>query len=110
MFRAELVEGLEGLLVNDGALFNPADLVLLGLDPEEAAAVFEDFERLAVDDLGDAVADGGDAVMQVHLPGRDVDGVVMLAAEAVAGGERKEEPDEEQRCGRSVEASCRCGG
>ena len=49
--------------VDDGALFNPSDLVLLGFDLEEAAAMLEHFEGLAVHHLGHAIGNGGDTVV-----------------------------------------------
>jgi uncharacterized protein YcfJ len=66
--------------------------------------VFENLEGLAVDDLCDSVADCRDAVMQIHLPCRNVDRIVMLVMEAVATGERNEQTGEEQ--GGSAETPC----
>ena len=57
--------------------------------------MFEDFERLAVDHLGHAVGDGSHAIMQVHLPRGDIDRVVMLLAEAVASGRKRENAQQE---------------
>ena len=44
-----------GLLVDHGALFNPADLVLFGLDLEKAPCVFQNLQRLPVHHLANAV-------------------------------------------------------
>ena len=81
---AKLFKGLEGFAVDNRPLFNPADLLLLGSHLEEAAAVLEHFERLAVADLGHAIGNGGYAVVQIRLPRIDVDRVVALAAQTVA--------------------------
>ncbi len=67
-----------GLAVYDGALLNPAHFVLLRAHPEEAAAVFEHIELLAVDHLGHAIGNCGHAIMEVHLPGRDVNSLLLL--------------------------------
>ena len=53
--------------VDHGAVFNPADLVFLRLDPEKTPAVLQHLERLPVDHLAYAIGDGRDAVMQVGL-------------------------------------------
>jgi len=81
---AKLLKGLERLAVDDRTLFNPADFLFLGLYFQKAAAGLEHFQRLAVDDLGHAIRDGGHAVMQVRLPRKDVHRVVTFVAQAVA--------------------------
>ncbi len=45
-------------IVDDRPLFNPADLVLLGFHLEEAAAVLQHLQRLAVHHFGHAIGDG----------------------------------------------------
>ena len=96
MLNGKLVKGLEGVAVNHGPLFNPADLVFFGLYLEEAAVVFEHFERLAVDHLGHAIGDGGYPVMEVHLTGGDVDHVVLLMVKPPAStGEREKAQGQE---------------
>jgi hypothetical protein len=72
------------LRIDDGALFNPADFVLIRLYPQKAASVLQHFELLSVDDLADAIGNGGHAIMQVHLPGGNIDGLMLLAAQPVA--------------------------
>lgn len=79
-FREFLVRGL----VDNCAFFNPADFVLLRLHLEKAAVVLEDFELLTVGDQPYALTYGSNAVMQVGLPGCDVNEVVLLALEALA--------------------------
>ena len=46
--------------------------------------MIEDLEGLAVDYRGHACRDGGYPVMEVHLAGGDVDGVVLLMMETLA--------------------------
>ncbi len=87
----ELNEGLAGVGVDDGALLNPADLVLLGFDLEKTAVALEDLERLAVDDFSDALRDGGDAVVEIHVARSDVDGVVFWLAETAATRDQPQE-------------------
>jgi hypothetical protein len=94
VLSGELGEGVVGVGGEDGVLFDPADLVFLGFDAEEAAAVLEDFKLLAVDHLADAVGDGGDAVVEVHLPGGYVDGLVVLGMEALAAGSEQEQAEQ----------------
>ncbi len=84
MVLGKLCESVVRLAVDNGALFNPADFVLLGLYLDKAAAVFEDFKLLAVGHHGDAFADGGHAVMQIHLPRGDVNAVRILVLKALA--------------------------
>jgi len=82
----ELDKALIGLALDDGVGLDPSDFILLRPDLEEALAALEDLERLAIDDLRDAVRDGGDTVVKVHLAGGDVDGVKVLVVEAAATG------------------------
>jgi hypothetical protein len=91
------IEGAEGLAVDYGPLFNPADLVLLGLYLEKAMAVSEYLERLAVDHLGHPVRDGGHPVMQVHLPDRNVDSFVPFMAETRAPAGKRKKPQSEKQ-------------
>ena len=97
VLAAEPIEGVEGLAVDHGPLFNPADLVLFGLHLEEAAAVLEHLERLAVDHLGHAIGDGGYPVMQVHLADRNVDRLVPLMAEARASADKRKNTQQEKQ-------------
>jgi hypothetical protein len=46
---------IAGLAVDDGALFNPADFVLFGFYPEEAASALHNFQFLPVGHLRHAV-------------------------------------------------------
>jgi hypothetical protein len=80
----ELYECLICFAVDYGAVFYPADFVFFGFYFEEAAVVIEDLEGLAVDYRGYACRDGGYPVMEVHLAGGDVDGVVLLMMETLA--------------------------
>jgi hypothetical protein len=98
VLAGKLIEGIEGLGVNDGALFNPADFVLLGLDLEEAAAVLEHFQLLAVDHHAYTIGDGGYAVMKVRLADGDVDRLMQHMVETRASaGKRKKTQDQERR-------------
>ena len=51
----KMAQSLVSLGVDDGALFNPADLVFLRLHLQKATSVFENFERLPVHHFPDAV-------------------------------------------------------
>ncbi len=66
------LELVEDLLGGDGLLVDPALLALGGLHLHKAAAVFEDFELVAVVDGCCAIGDGGYAVAQKRLLRRDV--------------------------------------
>jgi hypothetical protein len=87
---SKLAESVVGLAIDDRPLFNPANLVFLGLDLEKAAAVFEDFERLPIAHFADAVGDSGHTVVQVGLPGGDVDRLVRQVPKAVASRGKNE--------------------
>jgi len=92
----KLDERVVSLAVDDGALFNPSDLVLLSLNLEKPAAVLKDFKRLSVGHFGDAIGDGGYAVMKRHLARGDVDRLMhlMLKPVASAGGNKKQQNDQ----------------
>jgi len=94
----QLLKPFVGLAVDNGALFNPAYLALFRLYLEEAAAAFENLERLPVHDLGHTFRNSGHAVVEVHLPRGDVDGVVVLRAKAAASGDQPQNAqDKEQK-------------
>lgn len=85
-----------GFAVDDQALLDPADLVFIGFDLEEAAAVLDDLKGLAVDHLGDASGDGGYAVAQVGLASGDVDRIHLLMAKAGAAGKEGGDAEKSQ--------------
>ena len=97
MLVRKLDKQVVGFGVDDGAVFNPADLVFLGSDLEEAAAVFEYIERLAVCDLGYAIGDGGYPVVEVHLAGGDIDRLVQLTVESRAPADEREKTQGQER-------------
>ena len=80
MLRSQVRKAVVGLGVDDGALFDPADFVLLRLHPQKSASVFEDFERLPVHNFAYAIGYGCNAIMKVHLPGGDVDRLMQFVA------------------------------
>jgi len=84
MLISKLNKGFVGLGVDYGMLFDPADLVLLGLDLEEAAGVVENFQLLTVDHLAYAIRNGGHPVMQIGLAHGDVDRIVLQLAKSRA--------------------------
>ena len=84
MLLGELVELGMSLGIDDEALFDPADLLLIGLYLEEAASMLDDLERLPVDYLGHAIGDGGYAVVNVGLLRGDVDGLWLAMAKTAA--------------------------
>ena len=76
--------------INYRAFFNPADFVFLCTDFEKALAVLQHLKLLAVHNLRDAVGYGRYAILQVHLPGCDVHGVVLLMAYAAAAAREEQ--------------------
>jgi hypothetical protein len=74
------------LLIDHGMLLDPADLVFLGLDPEESAAVLQHLERLTVYHLAEAVGNGRDPVVDIHLPGRNPYRIVLFMVKVAASG------------------------
>ena len=103
----ELNKGIAGLGVDNGALFNPADLVLLGSDLEEAPAAFEDFELLPVHHLGHAIGDGGYPVVEVHLAGGDVHRLVPLLVKPGACAHERKKTEGQERGQRRQRGHCR---
>jgi len=89
VLRGELDERVGSFGIDYGVLFNPADLVLLSLDLEKAAAALEDFKLLAVRHLGHAIGDSGYPVMKVHLASRDVHRLMQLMVKPSATGENR---------------------
>ena len=55
MQLAQLCESVVGFLVDHRTLFNPADLVLVGLDLQEALGMLKHLERLPVRHFAHAV-------------------------------------------------------
>jgi hypothetical protein len=80
----EFREFLVGLIVDDGAFFNPADFILLRLHFEKPAVVFENFELLAVGHQTYALTYGSKAVVQITLPRGHINSVVLLMLHALA--------------------------
>jgi hypothetical protein len=97
----ELGESVVVLGVDDGALFDPANFVSSGLYAEKPAAMLENFEGFAVCDHTNAIGDGGNAVVKVHLPCGDIDSLVLLVAQAIATGEAEDERGGDEKCGES---------
>jgi hypothetical protein len=46
--------------------------------------MFEDFKGLSVDNLAYAIGDSGNAIVEIHLPGGDIDGFMLLVTKPVA--------------------------
>ena len=82
--RSHMLKRVKRLGIDHSPFFNPADLVLIGLDAEKPPAVFQHFERLSVNNLAYAIRYRGDAVVKVHLPGRNVDRLMRLAVQPTA--------------------------
>jgi hypothetical protein len=82
----EFLELAVEVTVDDRVLLDPADFIFLRLHLEKAASVLQNFKGLAVGHLADAIGHGGDAIVQVHLAGGDVDGLVMFVTDAAAAG------------------------
>jgi hypothetical protein len=94
----ELSIRIECFCIDHCPLFNPAYLVFLCLDFEEPVATFEDYEPLAVYHFGNTIGDGGDAVLQIHLPGGDVHSVVLFVVESRAAAEDCKQAHKEHWC------------
>ena len=90
-------ERVVDLAVDHSALFNPSDLALFGFDLEKAAAMLEYLQRLAVGYLRNSFRNGGYTVAEIHLAGRDVDGFILLVAEAATAGGEQEQANSENR-------------
>jgi hypothetical protein len=97
VLAGEQIEGAEGLAIDHGSFFNPADLVLLGLYLQKAVAAPKHLERLAVHHLSYAIRDGGYPVMQVGLPDRNVDCFVPLMAETRAPASKHKKTQHEKQ-------------
>jgi len=89
----QLREFVVDLLVDDAVVLDPAHFPSVGFDLQKAAAMLDDLEPLAVDDLGDAVTDGGDAVTEVRAPSPDVDVLVRLMRDKPAATLKGQEPE-----------------
>ncbi len=87
------------LVVDDGVIFEPAYFALGGTHLDEAFAVLDDFEGLAVGDEADAVGDSGDAVVQISLTRGDVDILMQLMMEAGAAGQEDCKCEQPERTG-----------
>jgi len=96
VLRGEILKGLVLRRVDDGALFDPADLVLLGLHPQKAATVLEHFKGLPIDDFADAIGDGRDPIVEIHLSRRNVHHLVVRVIESFAAADKNEEGDGKQ--------------
>jgi hypothetical protein len=84
MLCSQAREAFVSFGVDDSSLFDPADFVLFGLHPKEPASVLEDFKRLSVHNFADAIGYGRNAIVKVHLPSGDIDGLMRFVAQAVA--------------------------
>src|SRR5487761_1983345 len=92
-------EGIVRVAVDDRVFFDPANLVFLGFYLEETTAVLQHLKLLAIVDLGYAVGDSGYPVMQIHLARGNVDGFVLLMANArTAASQREEDEGELRKC------------
>jgi hypothetical protein len=80
MIGSKMRECVVGFGINDRTLFDPANFVLLGLDPQEPAAVLQDLKRLPVDDFANSVGYGSNAVVKVHLSRGNIDRLLLLVA------------------------------
>ena len=82
----QLCECVINLSVDDEVVFNPAGLILRGLNAQKPASVFEHLQWISVDDFCDAIGDSGDAVTQVYLAGGDINHFDFGRVEAIASG------------------------
>ena len=84
VFRAHLRKRVVGLGVDHRTFFNPACLVLFCLDAQKSATVLQHFQRLPVDNQPHAVRYGRYAVMQIHLPCRNIHRLMFLVMQSRA--------------------------
>jgi hypothetical protein len=78
-------------------VLDPAHFTPVGFNLQKAAAMLDDLEPLAVDDLSDAVADGGDAVTEVRAASPDVDVLVGIVGDKAAATLQGQEPKQQPR-------------
>ena len=97
------------LAVDHRVFFDPPDLVLLRLYLEEAAAVFQHLERLPVGHLADAIRNRRHPIMQIHLPRRHVDRVMLLVMKLFAAAYHDDGKEGEPAKDRS-RGSMKCSG
>ena len=83
VLRREILKRFVLVGVNDSSLFEPANFILFGLYPQKAASVLEHLERLTIHHLAHSVGNGCHSVMQIHLPGGDVDHFMLLFPQPV---------------------------
>jgi len=81
----QLHKGVISLGVNHCAIGNPAHFVLGRLHPVETASALEHLERFAVRHFAYAIGNSGNAIAQVHLPGPDIDRLVLLLSQLQPG-------------------------
>ena len=74
-----------------------ADLVFLRLHLQEPASAFEHFKGLPIHYLGYAIRDSGNAVMQVHLAGGNVNSFVLFLVKTGAAGNQGRNAQQEYR-------------
>ena len=92
----EILESLVLGCVDNGALLDPADLVLVGLHPQTAATVLEHLKGLPIDDFADAIRDGRDTIVEIHLSRGNVHHFMVSVIKPFAAGDENEEGDDKQ--------------
>ncbi len=88
MRHGHLREPVVGLAINHGPLFNPADLALVCLDLQEPPPMLQHLERLPIRHLGNTFRDRGYAIVQIHLPRRNINRLIIFVMESVAPGRK----------------------
>ncbi len=79
-----LDESVVSVAIDDGTLFNPADLVLVCLHLEKSPVALQNLKRLSIHDFGHTLRNCRYPVVEIHLPRRNVDGFIFLVAKVAA--------------------------
>jgi hypothetical protein len=88
MFLGQLLQGVEGFLIDEIALLDPALNAAAGANTGEAAITVYDLHAFAIFDVTYAVVDGGHLVAQTGLRRRHV-GDLQHAMSSIADGKQQ---------------------
>jgi hypothetical protein len=97
VLRGKLRKSVVRLGVDHSMFLDPANLVFLSLDLEEAAAMLQDFKLLPIDHLGHAIGYSGHTIMEVHLARGDVDRLMQFLVKTAASGKQAEKKQEQHQ-------------
>ena len=100
----QLRKGVVGLGIDDRPLLDPAHLVLLSFDFQEATPVLEYFELLAVRYLPYSIRNSSHAIVQIHLACGNVYHLVLLVAKPLASTGEHNNCENKQESSLSISA------